>query len=65
MKIWVNGQTTEVSSGLLGDILVELGYGDDKIATAINEGFIAQSARGTTRLTLGDRLEIVAPRQGG
>jgi sulfur carrier protein len=54
-----------VSSGLLGDILVELGYGDDKIATAINEGFIAQSARGTTRLTLGDRLEIVAPRQGG
>jgi sulfur carrier protein len=65
MKISVNGQSTEVASSLLTDILFGLGYGDDKIATAINEGFVAQSARDTTRLTLGDRLEIGAPRQGG
>ena len=65
MKILVNAESQEVSAQLLGDILNELGYGDAKIATALNEVFVAKSARGQTKVAAGDRLEIVTPRQGG
>lgn len=65
MKILVNAESQEVSAQVLGDILNELGYGDAKIATALNEVFVAKSARGQTKVAAGDRLEIVTPRQGG
>ena len=65
MKILVNAESQEVSAQVLGDILNELGYGDAKIATALNEVFVAKSARAQTKVATGDRLEIVTPRQGG
>ena len=65
MKILVNAESQEVSAQVLGDILNELGYGDAKIATALNEVFVAKSARAQTNVAEGDRLEIVTPRQGG
>tara|TARA_B100000787_G_scaffold168982_1_gene158948 strand:- start:7 stop:204 length:198 start_codon:yes stop_codon:yes gene_type:complete len=65
MKILVNAESQEVSAQVLGDILNELGYGDAKIATALNEVFVAKSARAQTKVAAGDRLEIVTPRQGG
>ena len=65
MKILVNAETKDVSAHVLSDILVELGYGDAKIATALNEVFVAKSARAQTKVAAGDRLEIVTPRQGG
>ena len=65
MKILVNAESQEVSAQVLGDILNELGYGDAKIATALNEVFVAKSARAQTNVVAGDRLEIVTPRQGG
>ena len=39
--------------------------GNDKIATAVNEAFVPASLRDQTNLADGDRVEIVAPRQGG
>ncbi|WP_417726801.1 sulfur carrier protein ThiS [Roseovarius sp.] len=65
MKITVNGvaQDTEVTT--LGALLVALGYGDSKIATAINEVFVPATLREKQPLNSGDRIEIVAPRQGG
>ncbi|MBT8155169.1 sulfur carrier protein ThiS [Epibacterium ulvae] len=65
MKITVNGDATTVAATTLADALVEMGYGDVKVATAVNEDFVPASLRATTELTQGDRLEIVAPRQGG
>lgn len=65
MKILVNAESQEVSAQVLGDILNELGYDDAKIATALNEVFVAKSARAQTKVAAGDRLEIVTPRQGG
>ncbi|EAQ03505.1 thiamine biosynthesis protein ThiS [Pseudooceanicola batsensis HTCC2597] len=65
MKIMVNGAATEVRAGTLAQALDELGYGEAKVATAVNESFVSTAARGQTALEPGDRVEIVAPRQGG
>ncbi|PRY88716.1 sulfur carrier protein ThiS [Donghicola tyrosinivorans] len=65
MKIIVNGTAHEVQSSTLAALLAELGYGDAKVATALNEGFVSTGARASTPITDGDRIEIVSPRQGG
>lgn len=65
MKIVVNGEKVEVVATTLDAILVELGHGDAKVATALNEEFVPAAMRGETAVDAGDRLEIVAPRQGG
>lgn len=48
----------------LATALLELGYGDAKVATALNEAFVPATARDAA-ISAGDRIEIVAPRQGG
>lgn len=65
MKISVNGEPAEVVEGTLAAVLDALGYGGAKVATAVNESFVPAAARGSHRLNPGDRVEIVAPRQGG
>ena len=65
MKITVNGTATEVSAETVAAVLQELGYGGEKVATALNESFVPATAREGVTLEPGDRLEIVAPRQGG
>lgn len=64
MNITINGTATDVRSDTLAAVLGELGYGDAKVATAVNEAFVPASARDVA-LSPGDRVEIVAPRQGG
>ncbi|WP_372604650.1 sulfur carrier protein ThiS [Actibacterium sp.] len=65
MKITVNGTPTDVQGTNLAEILIELGHADGKLATAVNEEFVPAAARETLSLAPGDRVEIVAPRQGG
>ena len=65
MKITINGAPTELKAETLSAALEELGYGDAKVATALNEAFVPATARAETALSPGDRVEIVAPRQGG
>ncbi|GHA51562.1 hypothetical protein GCM10008927_16210 [Amylibacter ulvae] len=65
MKINVNGDLREITSPNLADALIELGYGDAKIATAVNENFVPATLRANTELVNNDRLEILAPMQGG
>ena len=64
MKIKINGETHEVRGPTLADALAELGY-DGKIATAVNEAFVARAQRAAHALKDGDRVEVVAPKQGG
>jgi len=61
----INGEPREVVSGSLAALLEELGYGGQKVATALNGDFVAERVRGQTRVSPGDEVEIVAPRQGG
>ena len=65
MKIFLNDDAHEVEPGTLAAALETLGYGGRKIATAVNGRFVAATARSRTALTDGDRVEVVAPMQGG
>ena len=65
MKIIVNGENTEVQATTLDQLLVELGYGDSRVATAVNGTFVAKGHRTDYILGEADRLEVVTPRQGG
>lgn len=65
MKITINGTLTEVAATTLNGVLEETGYGGAKVATAVNEAFVPATLRATHPITEGDRIEIVAPRQGG
>ena len=49
----------------LAELCAALGYGEAKIATALNGDFVPASKRTQTLLADNDRVEIVAPRQGG
>lgn len=65
MKIIVNGDAREVTAYTLENIMDELGYRGSVVATAVNGWFIAAGARAAKTLSDGDRLEVVAPMQGG
>jgi sulfur carrier protein len=61
----VNGEDRSVGARTLADLIAELGYGDAKVATALNGEFVPERSRGSHSLSDGDKVEIVAPRQGG
>ena len=65
MKIIVNGEAVQSRAATLADLLAELGQGEARVATAVNEDFVPAARRGARALREGDRVEIVAPRQGG
>lgn len=65
MRILVNGSSREVRAAELSAALEELGYGGAVVATAVNGEFVPVTDRHTARLADGDRLEVLAPMQGG
>jgi sulfur carrier protein len=65
LKISVNGHPVATGAGTLAELLAELGFGIERVATARNGDFVPAHARAATRLVRGDRIEIVAPRHGG
>ena len=65
MRIFLNDDAHDVVPGNLAEALEALGFGGRKIATAVNGRFVAALARSTTELSDGDRVEVVAPMQGG
>jgi sulfur carrier protein len=65
MRILVNGVWRESSAAGLDLVLAELGYQDAVVSTAVNGAFVATGARARTQLSDGDRVEVLAPMQGG
>ena len=65
MKITINGVERELAAATLAAALQALDYGGSIVATALNGHFVPARKREMTKLAEGDRLEIVAPRQGG
>ena len=64
MRIDLNGTAIEVAARNLADALTNLGYGG-ALATALNGRFVPATARTETPLHDGDRVEVLAPMQGG
>jgi sulfur carrier protein len=65
MRILVNGAWHETAGLELAALLQELGYRDAVVTTAVNGEFVAAALRQRTQLTEGDRVEVLAPMQGG
>jgi sulfur carrier protein len=65
VRLVVNGVEQEIAAETLATALLRLDYGEAKVATALNGEFVPARKRGETALRDGDRVEIVAPRQGG
>jgi sulfur carrier protein len=65
MKLVVNGELQEVLAATLAEALQSLDFSEAKVATALNGEFVPARERPATALKDGDRIEIVAPRQGG
>jgi sulfur carrier protein len=65
VRLVVNGETRNVEATTLLSALEALDFAEAKVATALNGEFVPARARGATLLKDGDRIEILAPRQGG
>jgi sulfur carrier protein len=66
MKIIVNGDVHEVSAAAsLASALDQIGFSGAVVATALNGEFVASGARHAITLSEGDRVEVLAPMQGG
>ncbi len=66
MKVIVNGDAHEVPApASLARALEQLGFGGAVVATALNGEFVASAARSSVTLSEGDRVEVLAPMQGG
>ena len=65
MQILVNGASRDIQAADLSGALEELGYGSAVVATAVNGEFVPAGERQTARLADGDRIEVLAPMQGG
>lgn len=63
--ITVNGEPAETQARTLAELVAGCGFAETQVATALNGGFVARAARAATLLREGDKVEIVAPRQGG
>jgi len=70
MKIRVNGAWREVldsgaAAATLEALLHRFGFGNATVATAVNGEFVPHGARGRCLVQEGDRIEVLAPMQGG
>jgi sulfur carrier protein len=65
MRILVNGAWHDTAGAELAAVLDELGYRDVIVSTAVNGEFVAAAERSDTPLAEGDRVEVLAPMQGG
>jgi len=65
MRLVVNGVEQDIEAATIAAALKALDYDNATVATALNGEFVPKRARDATLLKDGDRIEIVAPRQGG
>lgn len=65
MTIVLNGEVFETTSANLFALLAEIELDEAVVATALNGEFIASDEREETLIREGDRIEVLAPMQGG
>lgn len=65
MTYTVNGEAWNGKAGTLAKLLSTLEYEGDWLATAVNGELVHREDREAFILKEGDRIEILAPMQGG
>ena len=65
MRLIVNGEDHHLDASTLTEVMTLLDYEGGWLATAVNGELVHREDRSDFRLTEGDRVEILAPRQGG
>ncbi len=66
MKIILNGQEKPLNPKTsITDLLIQNGYDGKLVAVAINETFLPKTKYSETYINDQDKIEIVAPMQGG
>lgn len=65
MKILLNGKNHEVQNAQLSELIEELGYAEAFIGVAVNGEVVPKTRHPKTVLLEGDRIEVIAPLQGG
>ena len=71
MRLSINGELTQLnglsdgSKPHLDQVLADLGYAGRKVAVAVNEIFVPRAGWRDHVVEEGDRLDVVAPIQGG
>lgn len=65
MKLQLNGAVITARAGTLAELLKAEGFGDAKVATAVNGFFVPALERSGKILKAGDSIEVLAPMQGG
>jgi len=65
VNVVVNGEKRDIDATTLAGALRALEYGEAKVATALNGEFVPARSREATPVKDGDRIEILAPKQGG
>jgi sulfur carrier protein len=66
IQISLNGETKELTSPIpLQQALEHWGYGQEKIAAAVNGEFIPRSTYSDCLLKTGDQIDVVKPIGGG
>ena len=65
MQLCVNGETKDVSAQTLAEAVANLGYTGKQFAVAVDGAFVPRHQHESFALAGGERLEILAPMQGG
>ena len=65
MRVIVNGESREIASKSVAALLSELEYQGTHFAVALNYDVVPRNRWSKTPLNAGDKIEIIAPRQGG
>ena len=64
MTILLNGEPLETQAKSLAEFMNEQSFAA-AVASAVNEMFVPAGQRSTLLLNEGDRIEVLAPMQGG
>lgn len=65
MKIYLNGNPIDTHSENLSQLLEEQQFDGSAVATAVDGNFVPRSQYTTTLLCAGQKIEVLAPMQGG
>ena len=65
MQVIVNGEKRDVAAASVTDLLAELGLAGQPVAVELNQELVPKASHATTRLSEGDRLEVVTLVGGG
>ncbi len=65
VRVIVNGQPQDTQQNTLAALLEEMGRDPRGVAVAVNEEFVARKDHAQRALQTDDRIEVVAPMQGG